>query len=123
MGAPAFARLAVAVGAVLLIGVADRSVAQPPTVEARGTSAKMKIQEVIAGHLQELNGKFKLRVIELTFEPDGFLGGHHHFGPGRRYVAAGQLVFTQGGKATIHKAGDYFFASGNIVPSSIVPKS
>jgi quercetin dioxygenase-like cupin family protein len=49
--------------------------------------------EVIFGHLTELNGKFKLRATELTFAPDGYIGVHHHVGPGVRYVISGELTF------------------------------
>jgi hypothetical protein len=39
------------------------------TVETRGITSAIKIDEVIYGHLTELNGKFKLRATELTFAP------------------------------------------------------
>ena len=51
----------------------------------------------------------------MTFEPGGYLGAHHHIGPGIRLVASGTLTFVQGGKATTYRAGDYFSESGNIV--------
>jgi len=98
---------------VVLIGVADPSGAQN-TVERHGVSGKLKLEEVISGHLAELNGKYKLQATEVTFEPGGMVGVHHHAGPGFRYVLSGQLDFVQGGKSTIYKAGDYFFESGNI---------
>jgi hypothetical protein len=50
---------------VVLLTVADQSVAQPK-VEAKGITSKVKLEEVIYGHLVELNGKFKLRVTEVT---------------------------------------------------------
>jgi len=99
---------------VLLIGVVDPTGAQN-TVERHGMTAKLKIEEIISGHLTELNGKFKLQAYEVTFEPGGTAGVHHHAGPGLRYVAAGQINFVQGGKTTVYKAGDFFFESGNIV--------
>jgi quercetin dioxygenase-like cupin family protein len=130
-----------------LVGHADRSGAQQK-VEARRVTATMKFQEVLSGHLDALNGNFKMRAVELLFEPDGSIGVHHHTGPGLRYVVAGELVFTQAGKSTIYKAGDVFYESGNVAhtahnrtksitrvlvfeivpssydgPSSIVPKS
>jgi quercetin dioxygenase-like cupin family protein len=70
---------------------------------------------VVYGHLTDLNGKFKLRATEVTFAPDAYLGAHHHIGPGIRYVLSGEVTFTEGGKTTVYKAGDYFFESGNIV--------
>jgi quercetin dioxygenase-like cupin family protein len=83
-------------------------------VEARGITSMVKLEEVIFGHLTELNGKFKLRVTEVTLAPDAYLGVHHHVGPGIRYVLSGELTFTQAGQDTIYRAGDYFFESGNI---------
>src|SRR5207253_752931 len=83
-------------------------------VEARGVTSEVKIEDVIFGHLTELNGKFKLRATELTFAPDGYIGVHHHIGPGIRYVISGELTFAEGGQETIYKAGEYFFETGNI---------
>lgn len=31
-----------------------------------------------------------------------------------RYVLSGEVTFTEGGRATIYKAGDYFFETGNL---------
>ena len=56
MRRPNLPRLALVVGAAL-IGFADHSAAQQ-TVESCGISAKVKLQDVVSGHLQELNGKF-----------------------------------------------------------------
>jgi quercetin dioxygenase-like cupin family protein len=98
---------------VMLLSGADHSAAQTK-VEARGITSKVGIEEVISGHLIELNGKFKLRASEVTFAPGADLGAHHHVGPGIRYVLSGRLTFTQAGKTTIYQAGDYFFESGNV---------
>src|SRR5438477_6602772 len=98
---------------VALLAETDRLTAQE-TVETRGITSKVKIDEVIFGHLTELNGKFKLRATELTFAPDGYIGVHHHIGPGIRYVISGELTFAEGGQETIYKAGEYFFETGNI---------
>ena len=89
--------------------------AAQPKIETRGIASQTKIEETVYGHLAELNGKFKLRASELTIEPGGLLGAHHHAGPGLRYVLAGEVTFVQGGKATVYKAGEYFFESGDIV--------
>lgn len=103
---------------MLLLVVALLSEANPlaaqQNVEARGITSIVKLEEVIFGHLVELNGKFKLRATEVTFAPDGYLGVHHHVGPGIRYVLSGEVTFTEGGQATIYKAGDYFFETGNL---------
>src|SRR5262247_984998 len=96
---------------VALLGGTDRVPAQE-TVETRGITSVIKIDEVIFGHLIELNGKFKLRATELTFAPDGYVGVHHHVGPGIRYVISGELRFAEGGQETVYKAGEYFFEQG-----------
>ena len=99
---------------VALLGGTDRVAAQE-TVETRGITSAIKIDEVIFGHLTELNGKFKLRATELTFAPDGYVGVHHHIGPGIRYVISGELTFAEGGQETVYKAGEYYFETGNLV--------
>ncbi|HJU61855.1 MAG TPA: hypothetical protein VJ864_07395 [Candidatus Binatia bacterium] len=68
---------------ILLVGllhVAGYSSAQQ-SVERKGASVKLKIEEVISGYLTELNGKYKLSATEVTFEPGGYLSEHHHVGP------------------------------------------
>ena len=96
-----------------LLGGTGRLAAQE-TVETRGIMSEIKIDEVIFGHMTELNGKFKLRATELTLAPDGYIGVHHHVGPGIRYVISGELIFTEGGQETVYKAGEYFFETGNL---------
>ncbi len=98
---------------VALLAGSDQSLAQAK-VDTKGITARVKIEEVLSGHLPELNGKFKLRATEVSFAPDGDLGVLHHVGPGIRYVLCGKLTFIQGGKTTIYQAGDYFYESGNI---------
>src|SRR5215831_4012470 len=96
---------------VALLGATDPGAAQE-TVETRGVASVVKIDEVLFGHLTELNGKFKLRATELTFTPDGYIGVHHHVGPGIRYVISGEPTFAEGGQETIYKAGEYFLKQG-----------
>lgn len=98
---------------VTLLSGPDRLAAQE-SVEARGITSMITLEEVIFGHLTELNGKFKLRATEVTFAPEGYLGVHHHAGPGIRYVLSGEVTFTEGGQATVYKAGEYFFETGNV---------
>jgi len=98
---------------VALLGGVGRPAAQD-SVEMRGISATIKLEEVVYGHLHELNGKYKMRATEVTFAPNAYLGVHHHVGPGIRYVLAGEVSFTEGGKTTIYKAGDSFFETGNL---------
>jgi quercetin dioxygenase-like cupin family protein len=98
---------------VALLSGIDRLAAQE-AVEARGITPSIKLEEVVYSHMEELNGKFKMRATEVTFAPGAYLGVHHHVGPGVRYVLSGELTFTLGGKVTIYRAGDYFFETGNI---------
>ena len=100
-----------------LLGGASPLAAQEK-VEVRGVTSVVKIEEVTFGHLSELNGKFKLRATELTFAPGAFIGGHHHVGPGIRYVISGELTFTEGGQSTVYKAGEYFYETGNLAHSA-----
>jgi quercetin dioxygenase-like cupin family protein len=89
---------------------------QPQTgeVEKKGQVSKGKLETVVAGHLTELNGKYKLRASEVTYEPGGFIGSHHHAGPGIRCVTSGELTYIQPSKTTIYRAGDCFFESGDV---------
>ena len=96
-----------------LLSAADRAAAQDH-VEMRGITASIKLEEVVYGHLRDINGKVKMRATEVTFAPGGFLGAHHHVGPGIRYVLSGEVTFTEGGQTTIYKAGEYFFETGNL---------
>ena len=98
---------------VALLGAAGRLAAQE-SVEMRGITSAVKLDEVVFGHLTELNGKYKMRATEVTFAPGGYLGVHHHVGPGIRYVLSGEVTFTEGGHATVYKAGEYFFETGNL---------
>jgi quercetin dioxygenase-like cupin family protein len=98
---------------VMLLSGAS-SLAAQENVEIKGITSTIKLDEVIYGHLAALNGKFKLRATEVTFAPEAYLGVHHHVGPGIRYVLSGEVTFTEGGQATVYKAGDYFFETGNL---------
>ena len=98
---------------VSLLGGADRLAAQEK-VEARGITSEIKLEELTFGHLADLNGKFKMRATEFTFAPGAYLGVHHHVGPGVRYILSGELTFTEAGIATVYKAGDYYFETGNV---------
>ena len=106
-------RFAVIVIAVALAHMASFASAQQK-VDRKGSKSAMKLERVIAGHLTEINGKYKLQVTETTYEPGGYTGEHHHAGPGIRYIASGELTFIEEGKTTVYKAGDYFFEAGHI---------
>lgn len=45
----------------------------PVKVDAKGLVAKIKFEAPLAGFLGEINGKYKLRVTELTLAPGGQL--------------------------------------------------
>lgn len=82
-------------------------------VERKGIDGKVKYETMVSGYLTDLNGKYNLRVSENTFQPGGFIGDHHHAGPGIRVVTAGEFTLVQDGKTTVKKAGDSFYEAGN----------
>lgn len=83
-------------------------------VTKEGFESVVKMEQIITGHLTELNGKYKLRVTETTYAPEGFIGEHHHVGPGIRYVVSGQLTYVQTDTTRIFNTGDYFYESGDV---------
>jgi quercetin dioxygenase-like cupin family protein len=87
---------------------------QPGAVDRKDVDSRTKLESVVNGYLTDLNGKYKLRVSELTFKPGGYVGEHHHLGPGMRVVTAGELTFVQGDKTTIYRPGDVFYEPGNV---------
>ena len=96
----------------VLLGVSVTSSANE--VAREGQTSKTKLEQVVAGHLVDLNGKYKLRASEVTYTPGGFIGEHHHAGPGIRCVTGGELTYVQAEKTTAYKAGDCFFESGDV---------
>ena len=84
------------------------------SVERSGIHAELKLEEVVTGNLKELNGKYKLRVAAVTYEPGGFIGNHHHAGPGLRCVTSGTLTYVQEGVTSKYGPGDCFYESGNV---------
>ena len=88
--------------------------AQPAGVESKGQMPKIKLEQVISGHLPELNGRYKLRVTEVTYTPGGYIGPHHHVGPGIRCVTSGVLTYVQPDITHVYKSGDCFFESGDV---------
>lgn len=99
---------------VLAIGLGPANAEQPVIVASHGKHGNVKVDEVVAGHLTELNGRYRLRVAEVTYDQGGSIGPHHHVGPGIRCVIAGQLTYVQPDKTTIYKVGDCFFESGAV---------
>jgi len=97
-----------------LLGLANAVGQQSGAVEKKGQTATTKLEHPVSGHLTELNGKYKLRVSEVIYEPGGYIGEHHHAGPGIRMVTEGELTYIEAGKTTIYKPGDYFYESGDM---------
>ena len=54
----------------------------PVKVDTKGLVAKIKFEAPLGGFLTEINGKYKLRVTELTLAPGGHVGEHNHEGTG-----------------------------------------
>jgi len=83
-------------------------------VEKQGQESVTKLEHVVSGPLAGLNGRFKLRATQVTYRPGGFIGEHHHAGPGIRCLQEGELAYTEGGRTTIYRAGDCFYESGDV---------
>jgi len=83
-------------------------------VDSKGQHPKIKVDQVISGHVTELNGHYKLRVAEVTYDPGAYIGPHHHLGPGIRCVTAGELTYVQPDKTSVYRAGDCFYESGDV---------
>jgi quercetin dioxygenase-like cupin family protein len=86
----------------------------PGKVDTKGLTAKIKYEAPLAGYLNELNGKYKLRVTELVLEPGGYVGEHHHAGPGIRQVTSGYMTYVLPDKTHVYGPGDFFFESGDV---------
>ena len=83
-------------------------------VDRSGISAELRQESVVTGNLEELNGKYKLRVAAVTYDVGGYIGNHHHAGPGLRCVTKGTLTYVQDGKTYNFGPGDCFYESGNV---------
>jgi quercetin dioxygenase-like cupin family protein len=91
----------------------------PGKVETKGLTAKIKFESVLSGYLGELNGKYKLRVTELVLEPGGYVGEHHHAGPGIRQVTSGYMTYVLPDRTVIYGPGDFFFESGDVTHTAL----
>ncbi len=87
---------------------------QGAAVDSKGQHPKLKLEEVISGYLTDLNGRYKLRVSEVTYDVGAYIGPHHHVGPGIRCVTSGELVYVQPEKTSVYRAGDCFYESGDV---------
>ena len=61
-----------------VLAITSHAQSNSGAVERSGLHADLKIDQLISGNLTELNGKYKLRVATVTYEPGGFVGNHHH---------------------------------------------
>jgi quercetin dioxygenase-like cupin family protein len=105
--------LVVVVLAAIAFAFPPAATAPGPPPEKKDMTGGSKLEQVMTGHLTDLNGKYKLRVAENDFAPGGWIGDHQHVGPGIRYVATGELSFTEGGNTKVYHQGDYYFESGD----------
>ena len=86
----------------------------PVKVDTKGLVAKIKFEAPLGGFLTEINGKYKLRVTELTLAPGGHVGEHNHVGPGIRQVTSGYMTYVLPKETIVYGPGDFFFESGDI---------
>ena len=87
---------------------------EPLKVATKGVTATIKYEAVLDGFLTELNGKYKLRVTEITIAPGGHVGDHNHLGPGIRQMTAGTMQYILPDRTVTYGPGDYFFEAGNV---------
>ena len=86
----------------------------PVKVNSHGLVAKIKFEAPLGGFLSELNGKYKLRITELTLAPGGHVGEHNHVGPGIRQVTSGYMTYVLPKETIVYGPGDFFFETGDI---------
>lgn len=88
---------------------------EPLKVDTRGVKTKILYEAPInGGHLPELNGKYKMRITEITIAPGGRVGDHNHLGPGIRQMTVGEMEYILPDKTVIYRAGDFFFEAGDV---------
>jgi quercetin dioxygenase-like cupin family protein len=110
-----------ALSALPLMGLAAQSSqanaqpgGSPVKVDTKGLVAKIKFEAPVEGFLKDINGKYKLRVTELTLAPGGHVGEHNHVGPGIRQVTSGHMTYVLPKETIVYGPGDFFFESGDI---------
>jgi quercetin dioxygenase-like cupin family protein len=86
----------------------------PVKVDTKGLVAKIRFEAPLEGFLKEINGKYKLRVTELTLAPGGHVGEHNHEGPGIRQVTSGSMTYVLPDKTVVYGPVDFFFESGDV---------
>lgn len=102
---------------ILLMGLTITHVSSQSSVPVakQGIQTKMISEHVNLVRSSELNGRYKMRLGETTFEPGGYLGKHHHTGPGIRLITFGEITSVSAGKPEVFKAGESFYDSGDTV--------
>jgi quercetin dioxygenase-like cupin family protein len=86
----------------------------PVKVDTKGLVARIKFEAPVEGFLKDINGKYKLRVTELTLAAGGHVGEHNHVGPGIRQVTSGYMTYVLPNETIVYGPGDFFFESGDI---------
>jgi quercetin dioxygenase-like cupin family protein len=85
-----------------------------PQVETKGLTRKIIDEEVLSGPLTELNGKYKMVAVDFAIAPGGYVGPHHHAGPGFRCVTHGVVTnIEENGKTADYHAGECYFEGGD----------
>ncbi|MGJ0506652.1 MAG: cupin domain-containing protein [Methylocystis sp.] len=100
------------VAGLALLCLVAAPAARADGVDLKGFHGNIKAELSDLGHLSELNGKYRLRVTEVTMDPGGYMHAHHHLGPGLRCIQSGEMKYEINGTATIYKAGDCFTETG-----------
>ena len=83
-------------------------------VETKDVQPIQRLQQVIFGHVTGLNGTYKFRVSEVTYQPGGYVGDHHHAGPGVRVVTAGEFTYVKGDETIVYKTDDVFLEPSDV---------
>ncbi len=91
-------------------------------IDLKGFHGKLRAQLHELGYLSELNGKYQIRVTEVTIDPQGYMKDHHHSGPGIRCIVSGELTYVINNEKTVYKTGDCFTERGDITHTSANPK-
>ena len=102
--------------ALLVLAISNNAFAESSAgaVDRSGIQAEQRQESVVTENLEELNGKYKPRVAAVTYDVDGYIGNHHHAGPGLRCVTSGTLTYVQDGETYEFGSGDCFYESGNV---------
>lgn len=97
----------------LMFPLAQGTASSETKVEMKDVQSQQRFEQVVSGHLTGLNGKYKFRVSEVTYQPGGYVADHNHAGPGVRVILAGEFTYVKGDETIVYKAGDAFFEPGD----------